>query len=50
LVTNAIDSDENDILGAVNNGIFGYWYNPFSSENKDDKMYATINSLEDLLL
>ena len=43
------DSFENDILGAVNNGIFGYWYNPFSSENKDDKMYSTIHTLEELI-
>ena len=43
------DSFENDILGAVNNGIFGYWYNPFSNEIKKDKMYSTIHSLEELI-
>ena len=43
------DSFEEDILGAVRSGIFGYWYNPFSTENKDDRMYSTIHSLEELI-
>ena len=43
------DSFGNDILGAVQNGIFGYWYNPFSGESRSDKMYSTIHSLEELI-
>jgi len=43
------DSFEEDILGAVHNGIFGYWYNPFFSESRNDKMYSTIKSLEELI-
>ena len=43
------DSFENDILGAVNNDIFGYWYNPSSGKIKKDKMYYTIHSLEELI-
>jgi putative hydrolase of the HAD superfamily len=43
------DSFEEDILGAVNTGIFGYWYNPVSTEIKEDKMYSTIHSLVELI-
>jgi FMN phosphatase YigB (HAD superfamily) len=43
------DSFEDDILGAVQNGIFGYWYNPFLNESRNDKMYTTIQSLDELI-
>jgi FMN phosphatase YigB (HAD superfamily) len=43
------DSFEKDIMGAVHSGIFGYWYNPLSTEVKEDKMYTTIHSLVELI-
>ncbi len=43
------DSFEKDILGAVKNGIFSYWYNSLSAEVKEDKMYTTIHSLVELI-
>jgi putative hydrolase of the HAD superfamily len=43
------DSFEKDVLGAVDNGIFGYWYNPLSAEVKEDKTYTTIHSLVELI-
>ncbi len=43
------DSFEKDILGAVDNGIFGYWYNPASAEVREDRMYSTIHSLVELI-
>ena len=43
------DSFETDVLGAVSNGIFGYWYNPVSTEVRESKMYSTIHSLPELI-
>jgi len=43
------DSFENDILGAVNLGIYGYWYNPGSREDKYGERYTTIHSMSELI-
>ncbi len=43
------DSLDTDVLGAVDSGIFGYWYNPASAEVKEGKMYSTIHSLVELV-
>jgi FMN phosphatase YigB (HAD superfamily) len=43
------DSFETDVLGAVDSGIYGYWYNPFSDEVMKGRMYSTIHSLVELM-
>jgi putative hydrolase of the HAD superfamily len=43
------DSFEKDILGAISNGIYSFWYNPLNAEVKEGKMYSTIHSLVELI-
>lgn len=43
------DSFENDILGAVKFGIYGYWFNPRAAENKRGDRYTTIHAMSELL-
>jgi FMN phosphatase YigB (HAD superfamily) len=43
------DSFDTDVVGAVESGIFGYWYNPLSAEVMEGKMYSIIHSLVELI-